>query len=274
MPELPEVETIINQLKNKLVGRKLDVVKIFDSKLGTKKKYSILSNLQIITITRRGKYIVFNLTENTKLVIHLRMSGTLIVQSNNHPLPKYARASLQLFPNHKRKKARQENLVVLADPRRFATFDIVKNNSFFNKLGPEPLSNSYNTKYLQHKLIKKRISIKDLLLDQTHIAGIGNIYASEILFIARIRPQRIASSLKQGEIVRLVTATKKILKLAIKHQGTTISDYTDTEKRKGNFQNLLKVYDKETLPCPVCQKIIKKIKQRGRSTYFCSNCQK
>jgi len=261
MPELPEVETVVRQLRPKISGQRIKKVIIIDRKLGSASRYSTITNKKIRTVARRGKYIIIRLNDDVRLIIHLRMTGQLLWQGNSAQADKYTRVILRLSPRA---------YLLLNDLRRFATFTITKTPL---NLGIEPLTAAFNSKHLGNILAGSKRAIKDFLLDQKKIAGIGNIYASEILFAGRIHPRRISSSLKPAEMLKLTAETKRILKLAIKHQGTTISDFADTNKKKGNFQRLIKVYDKEGQPCPCCRTEIRKIKQQGRSTYFCPHCQ-
>lgn len=260
MPELPEVETVVRQLRPKITGRKIKSIIIIDRKLGLSTNYRKVKNKKIQSVLRRGKYIILQLADNLQLIIHLRMTGRLLWQNCRLQTDKHTRAIIRLSP---------KAYLLLDDLRRFATLGF-----FLPELGREPLWKGFNTSYLRAILINNRKSIKDLLLDQKKIAGIGNIYAAEILFASGIHPRRISYSLKPSEMLKLTKETKRILKLAIKHQGTTISDFADTNKEKGNFQNLIKVYDREGLPCPRCRNKISKIKQQGRSSYFCSRCQR
>ncbi|MCK4590380.1 MAG: DNA-formamidopyrimidine glycosylase [Candidatus Latescibacteria bacterium] len=264
MPELPEVETIVQGLKIAVTQQKIEQVKIYDPKVAKMLAGEDITGRRIINIRRRGKYIIFELNKGLALIVHLRMSGRLLYQQHEPQSNRWVRTVIKL----------DNGFLIFQDRRRLGVLEASCFSDLNCRLGVEPLSPEFNSDYLVQKLAVSKRPIKVFLMDQTIIAGIGNIYAQEILFAAGIHPQRQAVSLSNNEIERLVEAIKNVLMLAIRHQGTTISDFQNADAIEGNFQNLLKVYGRENEPCLVCQTPIKRIKQQGRSTYFCERCQK
>lgn len=243
MPELPEVETIKNQLANKLEGKKL-------------------SGKAVVRVRRRGKILIIEFKDKTNLVFHLKLTGQLLI---NIKPSKYTR---KVFVFNGKTK------LIFNDARKFGWYKIINTKELFNiekKLGPEPLEIKQKA---FKSLIKTRPNskIKALLVDQSIIAGIGNIYASEILFVSKIRPDRLVKGLKEDEQERIFIAMRSILKKAIKLGGSSVKDYVDIRGNKGDYEKYHKVYRKEK--CFVCGSKIKKIKLSGRSTYFCLKCQK
>ncbi len=288
MPELPEVETIRRDLAKKIVGGKIISVEIRDKKLGEAKSFSrVLVGQKIAAAQRVGKLLILKISEEIFLLIHLKMTGQLVYEdqeellAGGHPfadgdliteiggtLPnKYTRFILNFADGRK---------LFFNDTRRFGYVKIVDKKQLAEiktRFGIEPLQDNFTLASLTKILAGKKISIKAALMDQQNIAGIGNIYASEILYDARIKPTRPAGGLTDAEIKKIFQASKTVLKNAIKHRGTTFSDYVDTSGQKGNFSKLLKVYEREEEQCPVCGGKIKNIKIAGRSTYFCPKCQ-
>jgi formamidopyrimidine-DNA glycosylase len=289
MPELPEVETIRRDLAKKIVGAKIIAVEVRDRKLGEAKNFArVLVGNKVLAVERIGKLLILKISADKFLLIHLKMTGQLVYEdqeellAGGHPfsdgdlmteiggkLPnKYTRFILTFAGNRK---------LFFNDTRRFGYVKIVDKKELAEiktRFGIEPLQTNFTLASLKKILAGKKINIKAALMDQQNIAGIGNIYASEILFAARVKPERTAGSLKAEEIGKIFQAAKAVLKNAIKHRGTTFSDYVDTSGKKGNFSKLLKVYEREGEKCPVCGGAIKNIKIAGRSTYFCPKCQK
>lgn len=264
MPELPEVETIVQGLKTTLSQQKIEQVRIYDSKLAKMLAGKQITGKRIVNVRRRGKYIIFELNEGLNLIVHLRMSGRLLYQQNERKSLRWVRAVIKL----------DNGFVVFQDRRRLGVMELSRSDDLNCRLGVEPLSPEFDSDYLGQKLAASKRPIKVFLMDQAIIAGIGNIYAQEILFVAGIHPRRQALSLGDNEIERLVEAIRNVLRLAIRHQGTTVSDFQNADGTEGNFQNLLKIYGREKEPCSICQTPIKRIKQQGRTTYFCEQCQK
>ncbi len=263
MPELPEVETICSCLKKVLINRKLISVQVDrnDLRIPISEDFSyLLSNLVILNVYRRAKYIVIKMNNGTFLVIHLGMTGKLLY---NHESNKHDHVTFHLEDGDR---------LVFNDIRRFGfTFTTRNVEKFFSHLGPEPLDVNYSGFDLFNSLKKHTTEIKNALINGKIIAGIGNIYASEALFEARISPFRKANSLSDIECEILVSAIKRVLKKAIVAGGTTLKDYRNPHSDAGYFQHKLQVYKQEK--CNVCNNNIKRALQSGRRTFFCQICQ-
>lgn len=275
MPELPEVETIVRDLREKIVGYKIDKAEVVEGSVikNSDEEWfkSALTGEKIADIKRRGKYLLFLLHSGKILVVHLRMTGQLVYSEPSSPVQKHLCLNLLLSAAEKRLELRYYDI------RKFGFIYLLlpeERLPGLEKLGPEPFAADFSSAYLTQKLAKRKQKIKALLLDQTVIAGIGNIYADEILFRAGVRPDRLSSSLSSEEIERLVYWTPLVLGEAIKHRGTTISDYRDGLGKKGEFQNFLRVYGRAGEECPVCRTILLKDKIAGRTSTFCPQCQK
>ena len=271
MPELPEVETITKQLLKSIKGKTIKKIDVFLPKMvrsDLKQFKKLLIGAKISNIKRRAKLVIIELDNGYNLVIHLKLNGQLIV---NGPKLKYTH-----FIYHFTDKSH----LVHNDVRQFGYVKIVstdKLTDFFKKenFGPEPLQRLFTLNVLQKKLARKpKSKIKLFLLDQKNIAGLGNIYTDEILFFAGVRPTRLVRDLKLKEIEKIYKGIKLILKQAIQHKGTSAAWYLDTQGRKGNFQNILKMYQKKDKPCPACRTKVQRIKMGSRSAHFCPNCQK
>jgi len=256
MPELPEVETIVRALRPQVEGEVLRSLELLDPRLAPGRLPRLPA--PVVELGRRGKYILFRLPREV-LVVHLRMSGRLIWAAE--PPPGRIRAALH-FPRGR---------VYLVDRRRLATLEVV--DEFRRELGPEPLG---DLGWLPAALEKSRMPIKAWLLDQRKIAGIGNIYASEILYRAGIDPRRRAQDLTPEEARRLAAVIPQVLRAAISGKGTTLADaeYQLPSGELGGFQLELAVYGRAGEPCRRCGTPIQRIKLAGRSTYFCPRCQR
>jgi len=264
MPELPEVQTVVRGLIQKVLGK--EIQEIIELRPGTVIWQTEITNLgNIVEISRRGKYIILQTSEKLKLIIHLRMTGKLIFETDWNKNAKHARAEIIFTDKTK---------LIFNDVRTFGKIQVMNHDEeveAFSRLGAEPLSETFNKRYLTEKLLRRTAPIKNILLDQRVVAGLGNIYVVEILFRSKIDPRKSGKILKSVQIKDIVKHTKVVLQEAIKHNGTTISDYRSVEDKTGEFQNFLKVYGKKTCECGA--QIIK-IKQAGRGTYFCEKCQK
>ena len=271
MPELPEVETTIEGLKP-LVGSFIINIKIHTPKLRfliPKNITNIKRNVKIEQFKRRGKYILVFLSNGFLIVIHLGMSGRLRLFNKN--------LYVEMKHDHFILKTSKEHLLVFNDARRFGFIDYDKSSKIFERryflnLGMEALDCRLNGKYLLSKISNKTVPIKQILLDQRIIAGIGNIYASEILFNAQISPFELGRDLNLDSCSRLIKSTKIILKKAIKAGGSTLKDYVSTDGKLGSFQDNFKVYNKKNFR--IKGHLIKKIIQNNRSTYYCPAFQK
>lgn len=276
MPELPEVQTIINNLlKAKITSSKITKVEFFKTKVlknCTPNEFSkFLINEKITDIERIGKYIIFKLTHNKQMVVHLRMEGKLFYESMSKQLEKrFLMLSIQFANKHR---------LSYYDMRMFGTFHIFLDNKYLiseeiKKVAIDPLNSKFNGKYLMDRCKNISKAIKTTLLDQTIVSGIGNIYADEILFASKIYPLTKPKELSKQDFDNIAKNAKKILKEAIKYKGTTVASYKFDPNHTGGFQNKLKVHTHANQPCPICKTIIKKIKVNGRGTYYCPSCQK
>ncbi len=289
MPELPEVETIRRDLEKKVIGKKIKVIKILAAKSVHNKTADFLDVLvgnSFLRIERRGKLLMFALKRTDKfgyLLLHLKMTGQLIFKQNNRLLAGGHDVTLKdlQVPN---KFTRliftfdNDGQLFFNDMRRFGYLKLVskeeKEKIVKNNFGIEPLTIDYTFKAFENLFKNRKTSIKALLLNQKFISGIGNIYADEICFCARVLPTRIAKSLKIEEIKKLFQCVEHVLKIAIKNRGTTFSDYVDSDGNIGKHTDFLNVYDRTGKECKRCKSLILKKKHAGRGTYYCSNCQK
>ncbi|HTL27811.1 MAG TPA: bifunctional DNA-formamidopyrimidine glycosylase/DNA-(apurinic or apyrimidinic site) lyase [Tepidisphaeraceae bacterium] len=268
MPELPEVETVVRTLRPRIIGRKIQRVTLHRDDIVQPRDIDLrklLTNRAITDLSRRGKRIVFTLNNNQRFYIHLGMSGRLTIETDEKPLEKHTHLVIDLTPKDSASQLR------FKDPRRFGGIFWLGADDSGGTMGPEPLEVRLNV--LIEKLARTKRAIKNVLLDQTVLAGIGNIYADEALFEAGIHPLARADKLNSEQARRLHAAIKKILRRAIKHRGSTLRDYVDAEGGKGAFQNLHRVYDRADLPCRTCKTPISRIVLGGRSTHFCPTCQ-
>lgn len=272
MPELPEVETVRRALLLKLKGRTIKEMSIlhnnvFENQDINKVKEQI-KNQTIHDILRRGKWLEFIL-DDYYLLSHLRMEGKYVYRKLDDTIEKHQHVLFNID---------NEFSLRYKDVRKFGKMHLVKkdelDNSPLSKLGFEPWDKKLTIDYLKEKYRKKNLPIKTVLLDQEIIVGIGNIYADEILFLSKINPHKKAKELNDKELQSIIDNTKKILDKAIKEGGTTIRSYTSEEGVTGLFQNSLNVHQQAGKECPVCKHIIKREKIGGRSTYYCSKCQK
>lgn len=272
MPELPEVETIKTDLEKLILNQKITRIDVSRPSVvkepAVNKFKSILTNSQILEIIRRGKLLVIKIkTADAKifyLTVHLRMTGQLVYGA----LTEKARISFKLSNGA---------YLCYNDQRTLGELRLVKDwnqLSVVVKMGPEPLSDEFNLSFFEKQILKRSTKIKPLLLDQHFIAGIGNIYAAEALFLAKIMPDRIASSLSHREVKLLFKNIKQVLIKAIKCRGSSFSDYRDGHGQLGTFSQHFYVYGRKSQPCLVCGNEIKRIALGGRGTFFCDKCQK
>lgn len=275
MPELPEVETIVRQLRDNIVGQEIERVHILRRdqwKLNDPDETEMrLPGERIASINRRAKFIAMDFESGNQMVIHLRMTGKLIWSPGIPQADKFTR-TIFFF--------KSGSSLQFNDTRALGTLAFYghsEKNCWQKKLGPEPLNSDWQLSRLKEICGRTILQMKDLLLDQTKIAGIGNIYANEILFRARIHPERRANTLSDKEISALHRIIPEVLQLAVEKMGTSLGDgvfnYRSVYNIEGEFQNILAVYDREGEPCIICNSPIKRIKQKGRSSYFCGTCQ-
>lgn len=271
MPELPEVETVrrgLQQfLKDKPAIEKIEW-KGLKLRFNIPKKLSeTLSGQKIQNIERRSKYLLIQ-TEYHTLLSHLGMTGSW--RMDQAQLIKHDHLIIY-FKDGRR--------LIYNDPRRFGFVDLLKrgeeeSSRWLKILGPEPLSENFNADYLLQKRKNKSVSMKTFVMDAKVVVGVGNIYASEALFLAKINPKKKASKLKEEEAKRLVQSIRQVLQSAIQAGGTTFRDFKNAEGNLGYFQVALKVYERSGEKCCVCKSTIQKFRQGGRSTYWCRQCQK
>lgn len=284
MPELPEVETIVLALKKMLVGQKILNIEVRLSKLFHGRASELL-NQKITDISRRGKIIIWQLGD-CYLIIHLKMTGQLIFVPSSlgsrpviggHPDKLYALPLPHQYTHIIVQFA--TGTLYFNDLRQFGWWKLLPNDAALKKeidhFGPEYDWPEFSLSYFREKLATRGKSrIKSLLLDQSIVAGIGNIYADESIFCAGVLPTRQAGSLSEGEINRLYHCLPKIFRLALDHGGTSSRDYRQIDGSQGTFLKVANVYRRTGLPCRVCGQLIRVAKVAGRSSHFCPNCQK
>ena len=287
MPELPEVEIVKQSLAKKIQQKKIKKVIIKNRNLRFKipfKFEELLQNKIIKKVTRFSKYLILNFSDGSFCLIHLGMSGTIhLIKKDN--FKKFTNTSFYNSPELPKKHNHveiqfQDIKVIYNDPRRFGFFKFINNKqeliNRFSHLGPEPFFKNFNLKYLLRYFLNKRKDIKSFLLDQKFVSGIGNIYASEILFLSKINPTTCAMKLSKENCKKIIFFSKSVLKKAIKKGGSSIRDFKNTSGQSGNFQKEFKVYQRENLNClrNKCPGKVKKIFISDRSTFFCNICQK
>lgn len=293
MPELPEVETIKRDLESYILGKRIVQVNILEEKIVKNRNnsfVSILKNNSIKAINRIGKLLIFNLTSGEKsMLVHLKMTGQLvylsgkILSAGGHSLNQKGGVIEQIGGELPNKHTcvvfvfDDDSTLFYNDLRKFGYIEIIPNSklgTIYEKFGIEPLTNSYTLGNFKKAIKTRKTNIKAVLLNQGVIAGIGNIYADEILFLAGVNPGRLVGGLTGQEIESIFHASQKIIKKAIINRGTTFSDYLDGRGKKGNFVKLLKVYGRTGQKCNKCGHDIKKIRLAQRGTHYCDFCQK
>ena len=273
MPELPEVETVKESLKLKLIGKKITKVAVYHPNIIEYPSVTLfcqeLIGKEIKDISRYGKWLIFIL-DDYYLLSHLRMEGKYFFKTPQESLNKHEHVVFSLDDGTELR---------YMDVRKFGKMHLIKKEDI-KKLGPflnmglEPWDSKLNIDYLKEKYQKKKLPIKTVLLDQSIIVGIGNIYADEILFLSQINPLKSTNTLTEKELEKIIFYTKQVLENAIKKGGTTIRSYTSVNGVHGRFQQDLYVHCKEGEKCQNCNSIIIKTKVGGRGTYYCPNCQK
>lgn len=288
MPELPEVETIRRDLESEIIGLHFTAIKFLWT--GSLKGISPsdfekqVIGPRISGVRRRAKSLIIDLDSSLSLLMHMKMTGHLLIEpasvrfdENGNWLDKKAALSDPLnqfirvvfwLGNGK--------IMAFSDLRKFGYIKLVTQaelNKFLDDYGPEPFSNDFSPEYLVQLFGAKKQAIKKVLMDQKNIAGIGNIYADEILWATKIHPETPANKLSNEQIEDIYNATREILQKSIKLRGTSTSDYRDTRGEKGKFEGELKAYKRTGLPCPRCQTSISRISVGGRGTHYCPKCQ-
>lgn len=273
MPEMPELETIKRSLEPHIKGKKIKkITPLLDRQIKWPTPGEFIFHLLFHTIKsveRRGKYLILSMDNDILLIFHLRMTGQVVYCPENAPTPNYARIVFDFLDG---------SSLVYADSRTLGTIYAVKPDEIWrikglNELGPEPLSDDFTMEYLKKILASKKGSIKSFLLDQSLIAGLGNIYVDEALFLAGIHPVRSPESITQDEAEKLYGSINKVIADGIRDGGTTFRDYRDGNGEKGSHQENLFVYGRDGKPCRKCGEIILKTRVGGRGTHFCPNCQ-
>ena len=289
MPELPEVEVVKRSLTRKVQNLIIQKVNIKDSKLRyhiDKNKFRKITGLRIKKIERKSKFLLFFLNKNFIMMVHLGMTGKFFfVDRKNTKLKtsfyynidykkeqKYDRVEFILNKNQK---------LIYNDVRKFGFIKLLRNKKYKNNfhlkhLGPEPLKNTFNYTYFKNYIKGRSRVIKDILMDQKFVSGLGNIYANEILFLSKVKPSRKVKNLKEFELKKIINFTKEVLKNAIELGGSSIKDFSSSNGKKGSFQQHFNVYGKKGATCSntTCKSIIVKSSISNRSTFFCDNCQK
>jgi len=267
MPELPEVETIRNELSPWVVGQSFTQVTILDTELvcggSAEEVRRGLIGQKVESLERRGKYLIFHLSNGRSLIMHLRMTGVLLL--NPRGVDRYTRAVFHLSNGHR---------LVFSDLRRLGLIWLVDYAStVVGKLGPEPLDESFTAGILGQRLSRRHIPVKTALLDQCIVAGIGNMYADEALFAARIHPLRKADALSPEEVQTLHHCIRRVLGAAIGSKGASVDTYVRPEGELGTAHFDFKVAHKGGEPCPVCGGTIERVPVQNRGTCFCPRCQ-
>lgn len=274
MPELPEAENICRALDRALRGRTVTEVEVFTPAMRTSLlplKSAALEGVRITGVRRRGRYVVADLADGRALLMHFGMSGVVRVEGADIPRRKHEHVFLHL-DNGK--------IFRFECTRRFSLLEVVDDMApdgwpaALGKLGAEPLSDKFDGDYLHSASRRRKVAVKLLLMDNAVVTGIGNIYANEALFAAKVSPLRPAPELTLAECRRLVSAAKAILLRAIEAGGTTISDFLNVDGTEGKFVQELKIYGRAGMPCPVCGRPVESVRQGGRSSFYCPKCQK
>lgn len=270
MPELPEIETIRRSLLPHLPGRRIVGVEVRERRLRQPIEAGFEARLlgrRFTGVERRGKYLLLELDGGEILLVHLGMSGRIVLRETGNGAAPHDHVVLALDDRDE---------LVFHDPRRFGLMRIAGPENFaeLRALGPDPLTEEWSAQRLRDVTRGRRAPIKNLLMDQRVVAGIGNIYASEMLFEAGIRPRRAARSLRGPELAALAAAMRSVLEEAVRLGGSSISDFRDGIGRAGHFQTRHAVYDRAGQPCLACRTPIRRVVLGGRSSYFCPRCQR
>jgi formamidopyrimidine-DNA glycosylase len=274
MPELPEVETMVRDLRPRVLGRRIARVRadwegevVWPTFRALKRR---VEGQEITGLKRRGKYAIFDLTSGDHLIVHRGMSGSLLHRGRDDPMEPHVRIRFDLDDGTQLR---------LNDPRKFGKVFLIDSAGSerplpWRKMGPEPLDSEFTVESLAERLKGRTGLLKPLLLNQQIVAGLGNIYVDEALYRAGLHPQRRANTLTRPEIERLHTAIVDVLRSAVGGRGTTFSTYTDVEGRAGGHQDSLQVFRRNGTACPRCGTTIERLVVGGRGTHICPSCQK
>jgi formamidopyrimidine-DNA glycosylase len=274
MPELPEVETIRRQLAPAIEGRRIERIEILDPRwcepAPPEAVAQAVEGRRIERLDRRGKWLIWELADEVHLVMHLRMTGNLLLVPPGDTERRFKRVQIDLDDGRH---------VLFADARRFGTGIVLLGHDavrdyFQGRVGLEPLGPDFTAEALRAMAKERRAPVKAFLLSQERVAGVGNIYADEALWRSKIHPLRPVGTLKPKQIESLHESVIHVLELGIDSKGATIDDYRDAAGQEGSFQTKFQVHLREGEPCPRCGRTIRKIRAAGRGTYFCPNCQR
>lgn len=270
MPELPEVETIVRVLEKSLINEEIKDIKLFYKPLLEKDSVFQISDLKgarFESFDRRGKFLIFNFSNGKSWVLHLRMEGKFHLYDSDTVLNKHTHMLIETENHH----------IHYLDTRKFSRMAVVEDlDKYFNdkNLGVEPFSSDFTAVYLYNAIHGSKRAIKGLLLDQSIVVGIGNIYADEILFASKVHPETSGNKLSKTKVKEIQEHTKTVLDTAIKQGGTTVRSYTSSLNVHGRFQVALKAYGQFGKPCVNCGSLLKKTKVSGRTSVYCERCQK
>ena len=288
MPELPEVEVVKKSLEEKIKNLTIKRVFINNNKLRYKinnREFYKIKGYKIISVERRSKYLLINLNQNLTILAHLGMTGKFFIIDNNN-----TKIKTSFYYSVEKNESKHDHLtlylnkglkLIYNDVRKFGFLRLFKNSSVYNCrhlkfLGPEPLTKKFNLSYIIKYFLNRKTSIKKVLMDQKFVSGLGNIYVNEILFLSGVKPMRKVKNLKNAEINKIVSFTKKILREAIKYGGSSIKDFSTISGKEGTFQQHFRVYGRKGEKCSNtdCNKSIIKLSISNRGTFYCSSCQK
>jgi formamidopyrimidine-DNA glycosylase len=288
MPELPEVEVVKKSLENKLKNLTIKRVLINNNRLRYKinnRQFYKIKGQKIISIKRRSKYLLINLNQNLTILAHLGMTGKFFIIEKDNKKHKTS-----FYYSIKKNNSKHDHLtlylnkgfkLIYNDVRKFGFLKILNTRNILTSdhlqfLGPEPLTNEFDLNYVIKYIANKKIAIKNLLMDQKFVSGLGNIYCNEILFLCKLNPLRTIQKISKKELINIIKYTKKILKKSIIQGGSSIKNFANTDGKNGNFQQKFNVYNREKSKCnrKKCLGIIQKIYTSNRSSFFCSRCQK
>ncbi len=289
MPELPEVETVVRGLSHHIPSQTIKGIEISNASSFLWSKDvadpSVIIGLKVLSLSRRGKGIIINLTKGYCLLIHLKMTGQLIYINKTHKVRiNSGHPDANFLASMPSRHTRcylilSGGTLYFNDQRKFGWVkltrtELLANDPFIRKLGPEPLDKTFTPEILWQAIQRRpRSNIKSIILDQSIVVGVGNIYADESLYLAKIRPARLGRDIAQTEVQLLTQTIKAVLRLGIKHSGTSISHFRDGTGASGKMQDYLNTYGRTGLPCPDCKQPIQKIRTAGRGTHFCAHCQ-
>ena len=288
MPELPEVEVVKRSIEKIIHNLTIKNIKIYNRNLRYKieaKKLKNLINTKVLLVKRRSKYILINLDNKRTILLHLGMSGKIIIVNSKQQKIRssfyYALTNNKDKHNHVIFEFQNNFKLIYNDVRRFGFLKVINTNNIYKNshlktLGPEPLSSDFNLKYFKINIKNKKQSIKDCLMNQKFVSGLGNIYVNEVLFQSKINPLKKSKNLTNKQIFNILKNTKLILKKAVEKGGSSIKDFNDTEGNTGKFQDFFRVYGRDNKACRKmkCNGVVKKIRVSNRSTFYCNICQK